>query len=409
MMTKPNSISLPDAVKSTRVLLIDDESTLNFLEDALRRLGIDDIARATDGQMALALIDKVAEPPQLLICGLAMPGMDGIEFFRHLAERHFAGGVIVVSGIDRRLVMGMRELMGAHQLRFLSALHKPIEEAALVTALLKSADISHQHDDQIPAATLSPEEIHTALTTGCVETFFQPKVSISGRSVLGAECLARLRHPQWGLLPPAAFIRVAEEHDGLIERLTITVFRQAMQHLRTWMQQSHDPKLTVSVNVFMSTLSQPDLPDLFADIVQQNGLDTKQVVLEMTASRLMDDLTRGLEVINRLRLKGFGLSIDDFGTGYSSIEKLRLLPLTELKINHSFICSAAEDATARTILESSIRMGRALGMNIIAGGVETWENWDLVTTMGCNEVQGYFIAKPMPAEEFISWKTRWEE
>ena len=134
-----------------------------------------------------------------------------------------------------------------------------------------------------------------------------------------------------------------------------------------------------------------------------------RVILEMTESRLMSNIATSLEIVTRLRLKGFGLSIDDFGTGYSSMEKVKQLPFTELKVDRTFVCGAARDSVARAILESSVQMGHALGMSVIAEGAETQEDWDLLATVGCDEVQGYFVAMPMPAEEFIAWKTRWEE
>jgi EAL domain-containing protein (putative c-di-GMP-specific phosphodiesterase class I) len=122
----------------------------------------------------------------------------------------------------------------------------------------------------------------------------------------------------------------------------------------------------------------------------------------------MSDIATSLEIITRLRLKGFGLSIDDFGTGYSSMEKLKQLPFTELKVDRTFVCGATSDDVARAILESSVQMGHALGMNVVAEGAETQEDWDLLAAIDCDEVQGYIAARPMAAEEFIAWKTRWD-
>jgi EAL domain-containing protein (putative c-di-GMP-specific phosphodiesterase class I) len=207
------------------------------------------------------------------------------------------------------------------------------------------------------------------------------------------------------LIQPAAFISVAEEH-GLIDDLTMAVFHKAMGHLKEWTRLGHD--LKVSVNVSMDNLDRLDLPEVFADIVRQAGVETGRVILEMTESRLMSNIVTSLEIITRLRLKGFDLSIDDFGTGYSSMEKLKQLPFTELKVDRSFVCGATRDSVARAILESSVQMGHALGMSVVAEGAETQEDWDLLFAIGCDEVQGYFVARPMPAEDFIAWKTRWE-
>ncbi len=406
-MKKPiSNISalLSDKLESLRVLLVDDdEFVLDFVEDMLHRLGVKSVSRALDGHAALAAIDGAIRSLQLVICDLDMPGMDGIEFFRHLAERNFEGGVLLSSGSDKRVIKTVESLVQAHKLQFLGTLQKPVEEAALLNTLINftGAELKVNYG---PIKELSPEEIRVGLDAGQVETFFQPKVTLADRRVVGAECLVRWRHPERGLIQPAAFISVAEEH-GLIDDLTMAVFRKSMAYLSEWTRQGHN--LKISVNVSMDSLNRLDLPELFTDIVRQAGVETGQVILEMTESRLISNIATSLEIITRFRLKGFDLSIDDFGTGYSSMEKLKLLPFTELKVDRSFVCGATRDSVARAILESSVQMGHTLGMSVVAEGAETQEDWDLLVAVGCDEVQGYFVARPMPAEEFIAWKTHW--
>ena len=407
-MKKPiSNISalLSDKLEFLRVLLVDDdEFVLDFVEDMLHGLGVKSVSRSLDGNAALAAVDGAIRPLQLLICDLNMPGMDGIEFLRHLADRGFEGGVILSSGSDKRVIKTVESLVQAHKLRFLGTLQKPVEEAALLTALINFTGLEPKANYG-PIQELSPEEIRAGLDAGQMETFFQPKVTVADRRVVGAECLVRWRHPERGLIQPAAFISVAEEH-GLIDDLTMAVFHKAMGHLKEWTRLGHD--LKVSVNVSMDNLDRLDLPEVFADIVRQAGVETGRVILEMTESRLMSNIVTSLEIITRLRLKGFNLSIDDFGTGYSSMEKLKQLPFTELKVDRSFVCGATRDSVSRAILESSVQMGHALGMSVVAEGAETQEDWDQLVAVGCDEVQGYFVARPMPAEDFIAWKTRWE-
>lgn len=407
-MKKPMSNISPllsDKLEFLRVLLVDDdEFVLDFVEDMLHGLGVKSVSRSLDGNAALAAVDGAIRPLQLLICDLNMPGMDGIEFLRHLADRGFEGGVILSSGSDKRVIKTVESLVQAHKLRFLGTLQKPVEEAALLTALINFTGLEPKANYG-PIQELSPEEIRAGLDAGQMETFFQPKVTVADRRVVGAECLVRWRHPERGLIQPAAFISVAEEH-GLIDDLTRAVFHKAMGHLKEWTRLGHD--LKVSVNVSMDNLDRLDLPEVFADIVRQAGVETGRVILEMTESRLMSNIVTSLEIITRLRLKGFDLSIDDFGTGYSSMEKLKQLPFTELKVDRSFVCGATRDSVSRAILESSVQMGHALGMSVVAEGAETQEDWDQLVAVGCDEVQGYFVARPMPAEDFIAWKTRWE-
>lgn len=394
----------PD-LKSLRVLLIDDDVfMLQLLTEMLQNAGIYDVSTATDGRAALTIIDRTPKPMQLLICDLNMPGMDGIEFFRHLAARRFPGWMIISSGSDNRLLKTVGNLLEAHHLRILDILHKPIKQAQLLGALGKLVETSPA-DHHFHLQKLTPEEIRAGILGGQVETYFQPQISVIDGQITGAECLARWRHPTKGLVLPISFISVAEEH-GLIDALTLVIFRKAMQHHGEWTRQGHH--LKISVNVSMDNLERLDLPEQFSDITRQEGVDIKNVMLEMTESRLMSNLAASLDIITRLRLKGFGLSIDDFGTGYSSMEKLNQLPFTELKIDRAFVFGAGDDAAARAILDLSVQMGRALDMHVVAEGAETQDDWDLVTASGCDELQGYVIAKPMPAEDFIHWKKNWE-
>ena len=403
----PEQTILPNIIKSLRVLLIDDDIfMLNLLEEMLKHLGFTDISTATDGREALTIIDyNSPRPMQLLICDLKMPGMDGIEFFRHLAARRYSGWMIVSSGSDPRLLKTVGNLLQAHHLRFLDIMQKPIQTSDLLSALTKLKDSVPNAENSFDLEMLSPREIKEGLAADLLETYYQPQVSLVNGRITGAECLVRWRHPEKGLIPPVAFISVAEEH-GLIDALTMSVFRKAMQCHGEWTRQGHN--LKVSVNVSMNNLERLDLPEQFADITKQEGVNIRNVMLEMTESRLMSNLAASLEIITRLRLKGFGLSIDDFGTGYSSMEKLNKLPFNELKVDRAFVYGASNDVAARTILDLSVQMGRALDMRVVAEGAETQEDWDLASASGCDEMQGYVIAEPMPAKEFLYWKKHWD-
>jgi EAL domain-containing protein (putative c-di-GMP-specific phosphodiesterase class I)/ActR/RegA family two-component response regulator len=386
------TVMLPESLKSLRVLLVDDDDfMLDLIEETLRQLGIEKLSRATSGTEALAQIDAASEPLQLIICDLNMPEMDGIELLRHLPSRNYDGGVILLSGSDARLLDSVGNLLKVHKLNFLGALEKPIDVALLVAAMMKLNDAAPKGGGAYAQTEmLTPDEIRAGLKTGCVETFFQPKVAATGRHVLGAECLLRWRHPQ----------------RGLVDELTLAVFTKAMGHLGEWTRQGH--ALQVSVNISADNLNHFDLPDVLADIARKAGVDPSQVELEITESRLMNNLSTSLEIITRMRLIGFGLSIDDFGTGYSSMEKLKQMPFSELKVDRAFVFGATSDPVARAIFESSVKLGHALNMQVVAEGAETQADWDLTATLCCDQLQGYVVAKPMPAGEFINWKTGWE-
>lgn len=146
------------------------------------------------------------------------------------------------------------------------------------------------------------------------------------------------------------------------------------------------------------------MPKTISGIVEGAGLKTDRIVLEITEGGVLKDFRLSLDILTRLRLKDFSLSIDDFGTGYANMKILKQRPFSELKVDRAFVCGASDDPTSRAILESSVQLSQSLGLNVVAEGVESQNDWDLVQRMGCQEAQGYFIARPMAAECLLQWR-----
>lgn len=385
------------------ILLDDDDFTLEIVSEMLRSMGVSDIQAEHDGQQALLAIEQ--RHPNILICDLNMPNMDGIEFLRNVSEKKFSGGVILLSGMDTGVLQATQGLAIAQGLNILGVSKKPLRRDTLEAALARF-DGGHAESKPVfsAAAKLTPDEVREGIDGGYVEVFFQPKVSINERRVIGAECLTRWRHPVRGLLGPDTFIPVVEEH-GMIDDFTFEVFRKTARQMAAWQLAGYQFK--IAINLSMINLNRLDLPDVFESILKDFGISATSIMLEITETRLSGDLVVTLEVITRLRLKGFGLSIDDFGTGYSTMENLKRMPFSELKIDRAFVNGAHQDAKARAILETSVGLGKTFNLNMVAEGVETQTDWDLVAHVGCHEVQGYFVAKPMPADEFAAWVERW--
>jgi len=153
----------------------------------------------------------------------------------------------------------------------------------------------------------------------------------------------------------------------------------------------------------MDNLQHLEFVDQLVTATNTLNIEPGELMLEVTESRLVKDIGNCLEVLTRLRLKGFGLSIDDYGTGYATLEQLERMPFVELKIDRSFVYGAHNDRTKKVILESSVSMAKQLGATVVAEGVETRDDWDLVAALGCDIVQGYYIARPMPADDLVDW------
>jgi two-component system sensor histidine kinase/response regulator len=389
---------------NVHVLILEDGQIENeIVFDNLKLLGIKQLSSCFDGNQALAIIRS--NKPEILICDLNMEGMDGITFLRIIAEENYDGGIIILSSVDKSVMRATENLVKAYGLHLLATLSKPFNVQAMISALNTQKNILVKKHSYSKTTILSLEELNEGLQNHYIELYYQPKILLSNNKIKGAECLARWRHPTRGLLTPDAFIAAIEEH-ALIDAMTIEVLTMSARQLRIWNDQGH--QILLAVNVSMDNLNQVDLPEQFETIVKDAGLLPSQFILELTESRLMANLTLSLEVLTRLRLKGFSLSIDDFGTGFSSMENLKQLPFTELKIDRSFVNGACIDEAARKILTSSIQLGKTFDLNLVAEGVETLQDWDLINELGCDEIQGYFISKPLPEKEFIQWKSDWK-
>ncbi len=230
-------------------------------------------------------------------------------------------------------------------------------------------------------------------------------VTATGR-VAGVETLVRWRHPVDGMVFPDQFIGVAEAH-GLIDDLTRTVLAGAFAQSRLW--QNAGLMLQVAINLSMDNLASLDFLDEIAGLAAKAGVPPQMVELEVTETRLMEDLRTPLEVLSRLRLKRFRLSIDDFGIGNSSLAQLRDLPFDELKIDQSFVHGAHGNMKLQAMFDSSLGLAKRLGMEVVAEGVEDMADWDFVRKTGCDISQGYFIAKPMPAADLPAWIQSWQK
>ncbi len=204
---------------------------------------------------------------------------------------------------------------------------------------------------------------------------------------------------------PDVFIALAES-SGHIAPLTEWVVREAIRQAALWRRNGLD--VGVSVNLSAQTLRELDLPDRIAATTAAAGLHPSRITLEVTESGMTDDIDSLLDIPTRLRLKGFLLAIDDFGTGFSSLTQLKRLPFTELKLDRTFVSGAATDGDSRSLLESSVNLAKRLQLKTVAEGIETEEEWNLLVWMGVDLGQGYYMARPMPAEKVLPWYTGWQ-
>lgn len=374
-----------------------------MLVTMLEKLGAGSVREAAGGHDALAIVKDSATPVDIIISDLDMPGMDGMEFIRHLGAMHARVSIILASALDRVLLASIGTMTEAYGIKLLGVVEKPLTPGKLMPLIDRHKSIrAEAHRPARAAFTL--EEVMAGLKNGEFEPFFQPQIEFASRRVLGAEALARWRHPQEGIIAPFAFIGLLEGHEK-IDDLMWEMLRKSARCSEAWRRSGLD--VAVSVNLSIKSLSNPDLADRVTAIVRSQGVDPARIVMEVTESTAATDLAKALENLARLRMKGFGLSIDDYGTGYSSMQQLTRIAFTELKIDQSFVANAAGKVSDRIMVESSLDMAKKLGITSVAEGIETQENWNLLRDMRCDIGQGYFIARPMEAGAFPNWCREW--
>jgi EAL domain-containing protein (putative c-di-GMP-specific phosphodiesterase class I) len=226
---------------------------------------------------------------------------------------------------------------------------------------------------------------------------YQPQVDLATGRIVGVEALMRWDHPDLGTISPAKFIPLAEE-SGLIVPLGEWGLFEACRQARAW-QQAGLPPIPVAVNLSAIQFRQPKLPEIVAKALRETELAAQYLELELTESILMQQAEAGMASVQSLRGLGLRLSIDDFGTGYSSLSYLRRFPIHRLKIDVSFMRDITTDAGAAAITSAIIAMGKSLKLRVLAEGVETQEQLALLQAQGCDEIQGYYFSRPLPAEE----------
>ncbi len=374
----------------------------------------------------------------IILLDLMMPDFDGIEVMRSLSKIKTKAALILMSGYDLGVLHSALKLAEEYGLNVITDFIKPINLSGLISTLVAIKKISdksypYNKESRLSSKTFntdraknlkSEESLHTpnksseispilkpffipkesdlqhAIEQHDLVLYFQPQVCMKSKELIGVEALVRWKHKEYGLIFPNDFIPLAEK-SGLIEELTQEVIALAIKQSNLWKQQKFNCQ--ISVNISSQNITSLELPEHLSKLVSENEVDPAMLKLEMTETALMTKLTTSLDILTRLRLKGFQLSIDDFGTGYSSLALLHRIPFTELKIDQSFVMTMIENTESRAIVETCIMLGHSLNMDVIAEGVENKEIWALLEKMGCDNAQGYYLAKPLSATALEQW------
>jgi EAL domain-containing protein (putative c-di-GMP-specific phosphodiesterase class I)/DNA-binding SARP family transcriptional activator len=368
----------------------------------LRGLGVGTIAEAGDGEAALDAIAR-SGPPDVIVCDLEMPGMDGVEFIRHIAERDLASALIISSAMEPKVVHAVEALVEAYGLQLLGAIEKPLtaRQLAELLAAHRRDPAARTGDEQRAAVTAA--DITGALHAGRIVARFRPIVDLGTGSVSGAATSPGWHDPAKGWMAAPAFMPVIEA-EGLVSRFTVHVFDLACAHACDFGRAGLD--IDIKVTLPGRSLGDTGLADRFAAIARERGADPRRIVCGIGQRALKRDAA-GLAALTRLRLKGFGVSVEDFGTTHASAEQLARFPLTTLTLAASLVSGAAGDARRIAALEQALDLARGVGVVVAAAGCDSAADFGLLLQLGCRHAEGAFIAGAMDGDELAAWAAGW--
>ncbi len=382
------------------IFILDDEPEIGDYVSTVARMNDFESRYFSDPDEFLSAV--ATSPTACVAIDLQMPVLDGIEVLRRLAEQHFRRPILIMSGMDLKVLESARHFAKAHALQVSDIVSKParVDDLNRVFGRLKA---SHQ----LPPTRA---EFLAAIENNEFVLHLQPKAQIrppleAGQCCipLGFEGLVRWQSPTRGLVMPDRFIPLLATA-GVSRQFSEHIFDLALATLKRWKEAGVEARL--AINMSASDVEDVSLADRLWSRCIGSGVDHQRITIEITESAAMEHPETALDVLTRLRLRGFSLSLDDFGTGYSSLVQLQRLPFGELKIDRSLISDCTSSQQTGIIVKAIIDLGHNLGLSVVAEGVEDSETLDLLRTWSCDLVQGYFLARPLPPEAAEKW---WHE
>ncbi len=343
------------------------------------------------------------DPPDFIFLDVALQGSDAIDVIRALAAQDFRGGIQLVSGRDPTLLRQIKQVGEQHGLTMLPPLHKPfhMEDAeAIVLRYLaqtargeRPAASVHPHEDLQPWLTL--DEV---LRNGWLEFYYQPKMDLRKKYIVGAELLARCRHPEHGVLAPGSFVPEADE-TGTLELST----RAIATALGSWDRlNAYGFPLKLAINVTVSDLVKLPVPAIVREHHPRDD-SWPGLILEVTEDQAVRDIALTQEIATQLKIYDISLALDDFGAGYSHLARLKQLPFAELKLDRNLVANCGDDASNASLCQTAIDLAHQFGAAAVGEGIERRADLRALAKMGCDIGQGFLLAHPMPQKRFISF------
>ncbi|WP_286269758.1 EAL domain-containing response regulator [Thalassotalea hakodatensis] len=386
-------------MNKTKVLVVDDSKVQrNHVIELCRQQGVINIESAENGQVALDML--TANQFDLVFIDLEMPVMDGVELVSQIAERKLVGAVIILSSKDPSLILSIGTMAESDGLSVVGTFQKPMKEEDLAISLNRMTNDFVKVSKKIVNEELTKEDLLRAMVNREITLYYQPKLTVKGLLLKGVEALSRWPHPERGMISPVQFIDAAERF-GVISQLTEYLFDIALHEKKQW--QERGLNFHLSLNLSPLSLADQHLAERIFNQVQRYNIAPKDVVLEVTENALSGEVSKAIQTLATLRLKGFNLAIDDYGTGFANAQQLSRVPSTELKLDRILVDNVSTNPHQQAILKSTVALSKDLQLTTVAEGVEYLDDYKFIYQLDVDLVQGYYFAKPMAPSDLIDW------
>lgn len=386
------------------VVVVDDHDFQRRTVVALLRgLGVGKVTDASSGAEGLELL-RAGAPPDIIVCDIDMPEMDGVEFVTRVSESNLACAVVIASGLEPQVLRAVEAIGQSHGLQVLGALEKPLTARRLGEVLRQYARLNVDRGDHGDRTALGGDALREALANGEVTTHFTPRIDLATGGVSSAEAAGVWPHPDGAPIAGSALVdAVAREGLALafVGRLVDESCALVDRVVRAGVDATAPFRVAVSVTLL--PLADATLADRLTEMVLSHGQDPRRFVCEIDDVALAKAPGAALSVLTRLRVKGFRLAMRHSGSGPSWTHQLGRVPLSELKVDRRLVSAAAGDAKRLAVLEAATASAREAGLDVVADGCDSQADFDTVLALGCSEAQGRFIAEPMPAADMVAW------
>jgi EAL domain-containing protein (putative c-di-GMP-specific phosphodiesterase class I) len=345
-----------------------------------------------------SLVEELAiESCEILILDLALGQSDAVEVMQHLDRLSYRGKVLLISGRDEETLREIQHIGTSRGLSMLPPLGKPFRAGELRQRL--HADVETREVAPGTAVKNSTVfiDLAEALDKAWLELWYQPKIDLRSLTICGVEALVRARHPEYGIVAPAGFLPPA--NDPLYLPLSALVIRRAMEDWARFAGRGHPVKF--AINIPVSVISAPGFINLVRESLPKNP-SFRGLLIEVTENEVVQDTELFREIANQLKLYDVWLSIDDFGSAYSTLSRLLEVPFAEVKLDRVFVSNCGQDALKGVVCQTVIDLAHRFGALVCAEGVEIPEDAQALGDRGCDIAQGYFFAKPMPADMLLN-------